>query len=307
VKKPKLPDSGMTALKSLPLKVRAFTFPTSSLDFTKPSFRKKTGDIVLKLPENRRKNAVYISKIIYDYITANIRSRETPIKLLDNPHNKYQTASEIMESMEGDNMEKCRLACALLRSSGIPARIAGWKDHYVAEYYLKPPDGGKVKASWHIMDFTGAYDAEPDKVEPVSWFPVDSKELLAEDWKGNPINIRLLSSKNTYLEHSEAEARAIFDAAASGKETDFSGNTALSRFYLLKEMTYEIHLAPGSRSAEVSFTMPLNEDEPLRTMKYFASSASSGLNVTVGRAHTYINPPQYGMVYTLPVKFELKE
>jgi hypothetical protein len=305
VKKHQDPDFGYVTVKAMPLKVKEFTFSAPGMDYTKTAVKKAAGTAIAGLPEHRKKNAVYVSREIFGYIKASITAKDDAFDPVDSSRTGLQTASELISSGAGTNYERCRLACAMLRYFSIPARISSWKDRYVVEYYIKPLEGGKFYPNWHIMDFTGAYDAEPDKTEPVSWYPVDSKELLAEEWKGETLSIRVAGVKNSYLGNNEAESMAIFSNIIEGKDPDYKGNTGLSNFYLIKEKDYELMLPPGADKAEVTFTMPLNEEEPFRTMNYYVKSSDPKMKVTPRRTRTYIKPPQKGMVYTLPVDFEI--
>lgn len=307
VKKHVIPDYGYMTLKAFPLKVREYTFSAPYMDYNKSTVKKAARQAVAGLPEHRKKNACYVSREIFNYISTTLTAGDDEFVPSDNPHKTALSASETLARGSATLLEKCRLACAMLRYFTIPARVAYWKDTYVVEYYIKPLEGGKYKANWQVMDFTGSYDAGQGEVEPISWYPVDSRELLACEWKGATINVRINSVKNSYLDNNEAESKAIFTNLKSGAVPEPGHNTPPAHFYLLKEMDCTICFAEGVKKAEVDFTMPFNESDTLfRTMDYFVKTDDPALDIKVRSARVYIKPPQFGMVYSLPVEFNLK-
>ncbi len=306
-KKPAMPDFGYMIQKTFPLRAKEFLLPARYSEFSKPVISKTAAAILETLPEHRRKNAVYASEAVFNYVKASITAKAEPEGVFSNPHEAYSSGAEAIGNGSGNNLEKCRAATALLRSISIPARISYWSGHYVVEYYIKPLEKGKYDPDWHIMDFTGAYDAAEGRVEPISWNPVDYKEHVNEEWSGNSMNVRVVSVKNTHMELNEAESMALFSNIVSGAEPDVKGNTTLNKFFLLKEVDYELTLPDGITAAMAEFTMPFNETRYFKTFKFYVRPLDPGLKVSQKRTHTYINPYVKGMIYTLPVEFSISK
>ncbi|MCE5299690.1 MAG: hypothetical protein LLG37_02295 [Spirochaetia bacterium] len=305
VQKDKVPPNAVRNLKSYPLKVREYTFPAPGMDYS-PALFKAAGDAILALMQpGDRDNAAAIALAVADFTLNSIQARGEEAVISDNPHAAHKTALAVLTDGAGTNLEKCRLACALLRYFTVPARISSWKDRYVVEYYLKPASGTKIEPAWHVMDLTGRYDTEGEKTEPVAWHSIKAGELLEVQWEDVQMAVKKMQVNNYYIDGNEAEVRAAYDGLCEGKAPDFAVNTSSASFYLVKETAYEITFGQGVTRAAVELVMPFNESKPFKTIKFFAVSASQGMKVSFKRSHTSINPPNSGLVYTLPVAFEI--
>jgi hypothetical protein len=298
-----LPDFGWRVLKAFPLRVKEYTYSSRYIDYSAPAF-KQTGDVILSgLTEARRKNAVRVAEAVYGYVGSSITARDDAGDITDNPHNIYLTALQVLRAGTGNNLEKCRLACALLRYFTIPSMIVRWNDIYAIEYYLQPLTG---KSAWYIMDFTGAYDSRAAYIEPPLWHPIDAKERLNEEWNTS-MYLKLTGIKNMYLEPDDAKADAVFTSITSTADAIKPGAPPESgAFYLIKEEDYELRVQPGFTEAKADFTMPFNQPDNYRTAKYYVKSGDPGLIVQAKWPRTEIKPAQDGILYVLPLKFNLK-
>ncbi len=309
VKKPPYPEFAYRVSKAYPLKVREYLKKSKYIDFSPKDFAGKAGATIAGLNESGKKNAVAVAEEVFEYVSLSITASDEGFTPALTHQDCFAMPADVMNSGKGGNVEKCRLAAALLRYFLIPARMAFWDDHYVVQYFLKPLETEKVQMDWHIMDFTGAYDKSPGKIEPVEWHPVRAQELLGEEWENENLAVKVISVKNTRMEINEAEALALFTNIERGIEPDTPGNTALANYFLLKEIDYEMTMPGGSKTINMEFTLPFNEskEEPFKTVEYeYYIKTGEGLKAALKRTHTMVNPPNNGLVYTLPVEFTLE-
>ena len=308
VKKPAYPEFAYRTAKLYPLKVREYLKKSKYIDFSPKDFAGKAGAVIAGLNESGKKNAVAVANEVFKYVSETITASDEGLTAAMTHQDCFAMPINVMTSGKGGNVEKCRLATALLRYFIIPARMAFWDDHYVVQYFLKPLEREKVQMDWHIMDFTGAYDKSPEKIEPVQWHPVRAQELLGETWENENLAVKVKKVKNTRMDINEAEALALFTNIERGIEPDTLGNTALSGYFLLKEIDYEMTVPGDSKTINMEFTLPFNESkaEPFKTVEYeYYIIAADGLKAGLKRTHTMVNPPNSGLVYTLPAVFEL--
>ncbi len=307
VKKSPVLSYGEAGVKTFPLRVREFLRPSKFYDFNDPYFKKRAAALFSAMPPKDRKNSVAISGFVVDFVSVSVTAASDSAPPSENPHEICRTASAVLRDMSGNTVEKYRLITALLRYAGVPARVSYWNDSYVAEYYSMPADKRKGSTSWQPLDLSGAYGASGGSVIPGSWNPVDNRERLNEEWNTDTISVRAIAVANIYSDMNEAEALAAFTSVESGTEVDARSDTGLADFYLFKTIDYEVTPANGVEKFQVELTMPFNEIEPFKTMKYFVKPLSPELTVKMGRSHTYIKPVVKGMIYSLPVEFEVKK
>jgi hypothetical protein len=307
VKKSPVLSHGEAGVKTFPLRVREFLQPSKYYDFKDPYFKKRAAALFLDMSPKDRKNSAAISGFVMDFVSVSVTAASDSAPPSLDPHEIYRPASAVLRDMSGNTIEKYRLITALLRYAGVPARVSYWNDSYVAEYYSMPADMHKGSTSWQPLDLSGAYGVSGGRVIPISWNPVDNRERLNEEWNTDTISVRALAVSNIYSDMNEAEALASFTSVESGSEVDASSDTELAAFYLFKTVDYEVIPPEGVEKFQVEFTMPFNEVEPFKTMKYFVKPLSPGLAVKMGRSHTYIKPLVKGMIYSLPVTFGVKK
>ncbi len=305
------PIFGYRLMKTFPLRVKEFTFPARHMEYRNDIIEKKAAPAVIRdIVKWRRKNAYHIANAVYDYINSNIEDRQIVEEPAGSSHLMYYSNVKTFIKKQGNTLEKCRLAVSILRYYTIPARIVCWKDRYVVEYFLRPL---KEKNGWFIMDFTGEYDPEKDYIEPVAWYPLDAKELLNEEWKGKNIFLKQIKTDNYYIGGDRAEAKGAFEKLIKNNKYPAAGRETGRKYFSIKEIKYEIWLEQNmSEEAEIIFTMPFNSRDTMKkglnrgtmkTMDYDLKPVSKALKIKFRRAHTRINPPQRGLVYTLPAEF----
>ncbi|MEI7543074.1 MAG: hypothetical protein WCJ94_07480 [bacterium] len=302
-KKTIVPNFAYRQLKSYPLKVREFLKNIQYSGYSKADFKLKAEEIVATMTDKSKKNAVLVAKAVCDYINLSITaSPELAISGLTQA-DCYATPLNVINIGKGNLIEKNRLAVQLLRYFDIPARMAYWSDHYVVQYFLKPLETEKISQAWHIMDFTNQYDKLEGKIEPVSWHAVTAKELYNVNWKGETISLDITKVKNTHMEITEGEALALFTNLERGNVYAMEDNPTLTRYYLLKEITYSMNIPKSLNKLVIELILPFNETQPFKTLKYYVKIYGNAKAICK-RTHTMINPPNRGIVYTLPVEFE---
>jgi len=299
-----LPKFGYRILKTFPLSVREFTMPSKYIDYSGKSVKEKAESIVSQLSDNRKKNARYVAQTVFDYLK-DIKDRIFDLKTGTNPHKLFLTAGEVLNGQEACILEKCRAAVMLLRYFTIPSVITMWRDHYAVEYYLRPLDTDG-KGRWYVMDFTGGYNENDAFIEPAEWMPLNSRELLNEDWDGSDIYINASSVKNSYFDNMEeaiSEYNKITLTAEDFAQQDKRENTQSKKpYYLIKGINYEIYMNEGSK-ADIKFTLPFNTIDFFKTMKFYLKSNDNNLVIKYKRPRSYVIPPQEGMVFMLPAGF----
>jgi hypothetical protein len=306
IRKPAVLSAGESAAKAFPLRVKEFLQPSKYYNFNESSFKKTAAALFSSMPAGGRHDSVKIAGFIKNFVSVSVTASNYEPAPSENAHEGLKDAAAVLRDGAGNIIERYRLITALLRYAGVPSRVSYWNDSYIVEYYYKPVDAHKAQPSWQVIDLTGAYDAAGDKVIPGSWNPVDKRERLNEEWESNTISVRMVSAANIYSDMNEAEALAAFTSIESGAEPDAGSDTGLASFYLFKTVDYEAAPENGSEKFQVELTMPFNEVEPLKTMKYFIRPISPGLTVKMGRSRTYIKPVVKGIIYSLPVDFEVK-
>jgi hypothetical protein len=304
LRKPETYAAGAVGAKKFPLRVKVFLQPSKYYDFENSSFKNNAAALFSTLGAGDRENSVRIAGFVESYVSVTVAASPEATTPTADPHDAYRTASDVLRDKAGNTLEKCRLAVALFRYAGVPARVSFWNDSYVVEYYLKPEK--KDDPSWQVIDFSGTYENSGATVIPRSWNPVDSGEHLNEEWKSDTISVRVDSVKNIYSGIDEAEAKADFSVIESGAEPDARSNTSLSYFYLFKTIDYEILPVNPAGRFSIELTMPFNEIRPFKTMKYFVKPLSAGLEIKMRRSRTYIKPLVKGIMYILPLDFFIK-
>ena len=313
IKKPPRPNFGYRILKTFPLRVKEFTFSAPYLVHLSKTIEEKAPEAVLSgIKEWRQKNAYHIANRVFEFVNNGIKERDAVQELSQNPHKLYRSGVRTLMEGEGNNLEKCRLAVSFLRHFTIPARIVYAGDHYAVEYFIRPLEG---ESGWFIMDFTGREEPEEGEIiEPVHWFPLDSKELLAEEWDGPEVYIRKKKVKNVYYTDKDKVLADFEKASENGAEIE-NNEKIEKKFFLIKIIDYEIWMKQGmseENSAKITFTLPFNNRDTFKkgsdrgtfvTAKYSVKPLSGGLKLKYKRTTTRINPPQVGLVYRLPVYF----
>lgn len=306
----KMPDFGWRVESSFPVRVREFLMEASHINFSDKGIQEACAAIEGTFDTNRRKNALNMVKGVREFINENIKERVPEAVPSKSRRSSYYTAAKVLAQKEGNDIEKCRLAAAMLRHLKIPAQTVGLGGSYDVEYFIKPLEGD---TGWYLMGLTNAAPHEYGKyVEPIEWYPVTADELLDEEWQGGGLYIERVSMKSGRFESDFAGAKEVFDrAAAEGYPADMDGATVSAReYYVLREIEYRVYYE--NETFEINFTMPFNNRDTFKkgvergTFKAAAYTVSTGpgLKAVYKRAHTFAKPPQEGMIYYLPVKFE---
>lgn len=302
-KKPIIPNFAYKQLKSYPLKVREFLKKSKYTGYLTADFKLMAEDIVANMTVKEKKNAVLVAKEVFDYINLSITASTEDVAAGLTQADCYGLPLSVMKAGKGNLIEKNRLAVELLRYFDIPARMAFWSDHYVVQYFLKPLETEKISQAWYIMDFANEYDKLKGRIEPISWHSVNSKELFNENWKDVVLNLDIIKVKNTHMEINEGEALALFTNLERGNVYAMEDNPSLKRYYLLKEITYSMNIPKKTNKIVIELILPFNETQPFKTLKYYVKTVGN-VKAACKRTHTMINPPNRGIVYTLPVEFE---
>ncbi|MBN2754779.1 MAG: transglutaminase domain-containing protein [Candidatus Goldbacteria bacterium] len=308
VKPAAMPDYGARVLSSFPLRVKEFTFSSPYYAYQGTSMMKEFGDEILEsISEKRRANSVYVSDAVYSYITATVQDAPDKYEMTSDLHKINRSGLFVLRDKSGNLLEKCRAATALLRSFTIPARIVYYEGHYAVEYYIKPLKGNSV---WAVMDFTE--DKKERHMGPVEWQPVSLKELLNEEINTGEASLKTAGVTQVFFTE-KAEAMDVFSKLKAGDITLVSNEMPEGKFYLIRKTDYIIE--PGvsvtaKAPCEIEFTMPFNDRDTFnpgapyfRTFEYYVSTEDKSFNIQYKRAHTRVNPPMDGRVYSLPVKF----
>ncbi|HDQ25608.1 MAG TPA: hypothetical protein ENN43_02550, partial [bacterium] len=228
--------------------------------------------------------------------------REVIYEIADSPHKVYKGPSTVLAEGAGANLEKCRLACTMLRSLTIPARIVGINGRYAVEYYIRALEKG---SGWFIMDF------EPDEnegYEPSWWHPLDAKESLYEMWD-NEMFVEKRKESIVYLPGDTEGIDELFKETAE-KGGVFEGSIRkpeTRQYFVLRRADYTLWLKEGVSEAKAVFKMAFHLEQEKRTRGFYMKSGDGRLEIRGRRAHSEIKPPQDGIIYTLPVTFRVNE
>lgn len=304
VKKPVMPVFAYRQPKVYPVKAREFLKISKYHPYTSKEFKGKAESIIQYMTQNMKKNAVQVAGEVFNYINLSITTSDENARAGSTYLDCFAMPLDVMLAGKGNNIEKCRLAVAMLRYFNIPARTAFWNDRYVVQYFLKPLESEKIEQAWYIMDFTGLYGQITDGIEPVAWHPVKAQELLGVNWEHGNIALSIDGVKNTRMEINESEALALFTNIERGNMPDTEGNTGLSRYYLLKEISCTMIIPDKQKKINIEIILPFNESQPFKTLKYYVLPGVN-MKAKFKNTHTMVNPPNSGLVYTLPVEFEL--
>jgi len=298
-----MPDFGWRVLNAFPLKVREFTYPAPYMDSGAQEFKAAADDILNSIAEPRRKNAVRVADAVFEYINTGITARQANEETAETSHKVYFSALQVFKAGAGNNLEKCRLAVAMLRYFSVPARIVNREGGYEVEYYLQPL-AEQGKGAWYLYDFEGKGPGGTEFFVPPDWHPVDARELLREEWE-SPMFIKLTGQKRSYAGADDAGAQAAFAAITGTAENlTVTVKPVQGIFYVVDELAYELWLPDGTFEAKAEFTLPFNIPDDFKTIKYFIMSDDKNLQVKAKWPQTKNKPMQEGVIYTLPVSFK---
>jgi hypothetical protein len=302
IKKTQIPQNAVRLLKSYTVRVRPFLQNSKYYDFSPKAVHKAADDCISKLSFSDMTNAVKVADGVYNYISESISSTaESSADFYAQA--ELASPAGVLEAKRGNNIERCRLAVAMLRYMLIPSRTAYWDDHHAVEYFLKPSGKSKAEPAWHIMDLTGVYQSKTGEVEPVSWHPVHSNEKLSVQAEPGALIAVNGKTKNNRYEINESEAFAMFANIKQGIMAEAGTSEFTTGYYLLKQTDYIIRFSDTRKAAKVVFMMDFNELKPFKTMRFFVRPGP-GLRANYKKSETLINPPVSGIEYTLPVEFE---
>ncbi|PKL90683.1 MAG: hypothetical protein CVV21_11650 [Candidatus Goldiibacteriota bacterium HGW-Goldbacteria-1] len=301
-------DYGTRQFTAYPLRIKEFTFSSPYYAYEGTTLMKEFGEEILaSIPEKGRANAVHIAGAVYSYITATVQDAPDKYEMTSDLHKINQSGLFALRSKTGNLLEKCRAATALLRCFTIPARIIYYEGHYAVEYYIKPLKGN---SAWVIMDFTN--ENKDRHTGPVEWQPVSLKELLNEEINSGEASLQTAGVTQVFF-NEKTEAAEVFDKLKTDNVTLVSNEMPQGKFYLIRKTDYIIQTSvsvTAKAPCEIEFTMPFNDRDTFnpgapyfRTFGYYVISKNQNLKIQYKRAHTRVNPPMDGRVYSLPVKF----
>lgn len=307
-------DFGYMIPKAFPLRVKEFLLTSKYYNLSNASIKTTAENILENIkPEHRRKNAYFVTAEVFNYIKTKFVNNDIQIKPINNSHGIFLFASEAIKEEKANQVEKCRIAVSLLRYLSIPARMSFWNNHYVVEYYLQPLKG---KGHWFIMDFEkDDIKINEEYINSVEWFPLDKDEVLNEKWTENEIFLQKIYLNEIFLENDEKIAKEKFEAFKN--DENITGDTVdIKKFFILRKIKYELYLPfENKNKVEIKFILPFNNryifknensEDDFKTVDYFVKSENNKLKIKYKRTHTRINPPQTGIIYTLPVLFEVE-
>lgn len=309
-------DFGYRIEKTYPLRVKEFLLTSKYYNINNPAIKDIAENTILANinPEHRRKNAYYVTAEIFNFIKNKIEPDNLKEELSLNTHNLFRYPSEVVKEGKGNLLEKCRLAVTLCRYLTIPSRISYWNNHYIVEYYLQPLKG---KGHWFIMDFEkDDIEIKDEMIKSVEWFPIDKDEQLNEQWVESEVFLKKVSVNEIIFSGDDNMAKEKFEKVKNGEEIKSNGEIK-NRFYLIRKIDHEIWFRNWNENKKVlvKFILPFNNrynfknensDDDFKTMDFFVKSEDTKLQIKYKRTHSRINPPQTGIVYSLPVEFYIE-
>jgi len=307
-------DFGYMIPKAFPLCVKEFLLTSKYYNLSNETIKKTAENILANIkPEHRKKNAYFVTAEVFNFIKSNFTNNDIQIKPINNSHSIFLFASEAIKQEKANQVEKCRIAVSLLRYLSIPGRMSFWNNHYVVEYYLQPLKG---KGHWFIMDFEkDDIKISEEYINSVEWFPLDKDEVLNEEWAEKEVFLQRTDLNEIFLENDEKIAKEKFEAFKNN-EIIKGDEGAIKKFFILRKIKYELYFPFENKDKiEIKFVLPFNNryvfknensEDDFKTVDYFVKSESDKLKIKYKRTHTRINPPQTGIIYTLPVLFEVE-
>ena len=204
---PMIPTDAVISPTLYPTSVLPYLLPDTTVDSDSPQVQAAAEEIMLGLPPAERTNAYTVSHAVYNWIVQNIEY--DVIYLMDDyadvtsgswltivgegwcwGHNFTDwlyKPSEMLQQRRGICVEHSRLATALLRAVGIPARPV---QPYGAQFWLQPP---AAPGQWIYMSTDGGRRAYRDSGDlevcygrkgpgDIRVFPVDEGPIVHSDW-----------------------------------------------------------------------------------------------------------------------------
>lgn len=204
---PEIPPDAVIDPNIYPASVLPYLQPDEYIDSDHPSVTAVAQQIVASLPPEDRTNAREVSYAVYRWIIENIEfdGIYESANFTDVTSGKWQTISgqgwawghnfldwlykpsEMLAERRGICIEHSRLATALLRAVGIPARQVS---PYSAQFWVQPPSGEGTWAAMSTHAGRVAYRERGDTqagyggLSPgaVCYFPVDEGPVIHSDW-----------------------------------------------------------------------------------------------------------------------------
>ena len=232
------PDAVIDA-KLYPANVRVYLQPSECIDSDHAAVRKVAADILASLPAADRRKTLPVAQAAYAWIIRNVEfdttydtdGRNRVTNMTDVTSGKWQTISEAgwcwghnftdwlykpseaIDQRRGICIEHSRLATAVLRALGIPARPM---KPYQAQFWVQMPSG---EGHWAAMGTSGGRAALRDRGDPragfgqlspanVHIFPADAGPIIHSDWR----------TDNKCLWREEHPWGAIYRGDAEGRK-----------------------------------------------------------------------------------------
>jgi len=204
---PQIPPDAVIDPDIYPDSVLPYLQPSEYIDSDHPSVVAVAQEILASLPPEERTNAREVSYAVYRWIIENIEFDVIYVNdtFTDVTSGSWQTISgegwswghnfndwlykpsEMLAEKRGICIEHSRLATALLRAVGIPARPVS---PYSAQFWVQSPSG---EGTWVVMSTSsgraayrsrGDTQAEYGTLSPgaVRYFPVDEGPVIHSDW-----------------------------------------------------------------------------------------------------------------------------
>lgn len=242
-----IPTDAVINLALYPPQVRSYLQPNEYIDYDHPAVQAVAQEILNSLRPDQRTNAYQVSYAVYKWIVQNIEfdviyeSRN----LTDVTSGRWQTISgqgwswghnfldwlykpsEVLAERRGICIEHSRLATALLRAVGIPARQV---KPYGAQFWLQRPNGEGVWVGMSTNAGRIAYREQgdlkrgyghPSASDAIDYFPVDAGPVIHEDWYTE--NKSMWREVHPWIERYEGTSSGYAQAKADLEEFSRTG------------------------------------------------------------------------------------
>jgi hypothetical protein len=336
---PQIPPDAVIDPDIYPDSVLPYLQPSEYIDSDHPSVVTVAEEILASLPPEERTNARQVSYAVYRWIIENIEYDVIYVNstFTDVTSGSWQTISgegwswghsfndwlykpsEVLAERRGICIEHSRLATALLRTVGIPARPVS---PYSAQFWVQSPSGEGTWVAMSTSSGRAAYRSQGDTqagygtLSPgaVRYFPVDKGPVIHSDWYTE--NKCMWREVHPWVEKYESTLQGYEQAVADLEEFAQTGEAPQGQPVPPgSEFFYEI--------AYSDFTLHLSNigDQRIFVARFPIITASSYVTPTGDVAYwtnrpewvtrTWIeeetNPPVEGVEHWFCIEFDLSE
>lgn len=188
-----------------PAHVRAYLEPSRAINSDHPRVKAVARRILDSIPADQRSRATLVAKAVYDWVVRNIRYDLVSNYPGDPTCGNWQTtfggwgrsfddwcytAAQVIQQRRAICIEFERLASALLRALGIPARPAPLSAHPVTQWWVQLPDGPGYWCTFETSagstafhqrgDLWARFPAVPDHA--IAFWSPDASAPIHMDW-----------------------------------------------------------------------------------------------------------------------------